>query len=100
MVSLPDIPTDSALARLFYEERSQGEATWFSLPGGATLFEAGEPADHLYFLRAGRLGAFRKEENGEPQFLGVIVLAVGLYMGLELFVRPSEIFQLAPGIAD
>ena len=46
MVSLPDIPSESALARLFYEERGHGEATWFSLPGGATLFEAGEPADH------------------------------------------------------
>ena len=45
MVSLPDIPSESALARLFYEERGHGEATWFALPGGATLFKAGEPAD-------------------------------------------------------
>jgi uncharacterized membrane protein YfcA len=32
--------------------------------------------------------------------LGVIVLGVGVYMGLELFVQPHDIFLLAPGIAD
>ncbi|HQT52985.1 MAG TPA: cyclic nucleotide-binding protein, partial [Phenylobacterium sp.] len=61
MANLPGISTDSALSRLFEDERAQGEATWFSLPGGVTLFDAGEPADHLYFVRAGRLGAFRRE---------------------------------------
>ena len=104
MVSLPDIPSESALARLFYEERGHGEATWFALPGGATLFKAGEPADHLYFLRAGRLGAFRKEENGEPQFLGVIrpgepagemSLITGTpHSGTVVALRDSEIFAL------
>ena len=104
MISLPDIPSDSALARLFYEERNQGDASWFALPGGATLFEVGEPADHLYFLRAGRLGAFRKEEGGEPQFLGVIrpgepagemSLITGLpHSGTVVALRDSEIFAL------
>lgn len=104
MVSLPDIPSDSALARLFYEERGHGEATWFSLPGGATLFQAGEPAEHLYFLRAGRLGAFRKEENGEPQFLGVIrpgepagemsLIAGAPHSGTVVALRDSEVFAL------
>ena len=32
--------------------------------------------------------------------LGLIVLLVGIQMGLELFVRPSDIFLIAPGIAD
>jgi len=63
---------DSALARLFARERRDGVATWFSLPGGATLYAPGETADQLYFLRTGRLGAFRREEGQEPQFLGVI----------------------------
>jgi NTE family protein len=63
---------NTALVRLFGEARRNGEAGWFSLPGGATLFSAGEAADHLYFLQAGRLGAFRREEGQEPQFLGVI----------------------------
>src|SRR5580700_10921409 len=45
---------------------------WFSLPGGAALYEAGEEADQFYLLRAGRLGAFRRTEGHETQFLGVI----------------------------
>jgi len=32
--------------------------------------------------------------------LGLIVLLVGIQMGLELFVRPSDIFLLAPGVSD
>jgi NTE family protein len=63
---------ETALARLFAEERRAGRASWFSLPGGSPLFAAGEAADCLYYLRAGRLGAFRREEGQEPQFLGVI----------------------------
>ena len=64
--------SDTALARLFAEERGGGSARWFALPGGSTLYAAGEPADELYFLHAGRLGAFRREEGQEQQFLGVI----------------------------
>jgi NTE family protein len=69
---LPDIPDESALARLFLQERVQEEATWFSLPGGQTLFAAGDASEQLYFVRAGRLGAFRREQGHETQFLGVI----------------------------
>ena len=43
-------------------------------------------------------GRFRGEELRAA--LGLIVLLVGMQMGLELFVRPSDIFLLAPGIAD
>ncbi len=64
--------SDSALARLFASERRDGTATWFSLPGGATLYAPGEDSDQLYFLRTGRLGAFSREEGQEPQFLGVV----------------------------
>lgn len=104
MANLPDIPTDSALARLFEDERAQGEAAWFSLPGGATLFNAGEPAEHLYFLRAGRLGAFRREEGQESQFLGVIrpgepagemsLISGAPHSGHVVALRDSEIFSL------
>ena len=41
---------------------------------------------------------FRAEEL--RALLGLIVLGVGVYMGLELFVRPHDIFLLAPGISD
>jgi NTE family protein len=69
---LPDIPDESALARLFSQERVQEETMWFSLPGGQTLFSAGDRSEQLYFVRAGRLGAFRREQGHEIQFLGVI----------------------------
>lgn len=32
--------------------------------------------------------------------LGLIVLLVGIQMGLELFVRPSDIFLIAPGVSE
>lgn len=40
-------------------------------------------------------GRFRAEEL--RAVLGLIVLLVGIQMGLELFVRPAEMFELAPG---
>lgn len=43
-------------------------------------------------------GRFRAEEMRAA--LGLIVLLVGIQMGLELFVRPSDIFLLAPGVGD
>src|SRR6185437_1043965 len=72
VATLTDSLPDSALTRLFAREVADGRATWFSLPGGASLYEAGEEADYFYLLRAGRLGAFRREEGHETQFLGVI----------------------------
>ncbi|HZZ88179.1 MAG TPA: patatin-like phospholipase family protein [Caulobacteraceae bacterium] len=51
---------------------SDGRAVWFSLPGGAALYRAGEDAEQFYLLRTGRLGAFRRAEGHETQFLGVI----------------------------
>jgi NTE family protein len=50
----------------------QEDASWFSLPGGVTLFAAGDVSEQLYYVRAGRLGAFRRDPGGEVQFLGVI----------------------------
>ncbi|MDG2522269.1 patatin-like phospholipase family protein [Caulobacter segnis] len=69
---MPESLTKTALGRLFAQEQSRGGASWFSLPGGTPLYDPGGPAEELYFLRAGRLGAFRQEEGQEPQFLGVI----------------------------
>ncbi len=104
MAALPDIPDDSALARLFGKERVQGDAVWFSLPGGQTLYAAGDPSDQLYFLRAGRLGVFRREQGNEPQFLGVIrpgepagemaLVAGSPHSADVVALRDSEIFAL------
>ena len=62
---------EDTLARIF-EKSAASEASWFLLPGGGRLFSAGEEAETLYLLRAGRLGVFRKEEGSETQFLGVV----------------------------
>ncbi len=43
-------------------------------------------------------GKFRAEEL--RAVLGLIVLLVGIQMGLDLFVRPSDLFLIAPGISD
>ena len=43
-------------------------------------------------------GRFRAEEL--RLVLALIVLLVGIYMGLELFVRPSDLFSFAPGVAQ
>lgn len=71
-MQLPDSVADSALARLFAGDALALDISWFSLPGGQTLCEAGDKADQLFFLRTGRLGAIRREEGQEQQFLGVI----------------------------
>ena len=43
-------------------------------------------------------GRFRAEELRAA--LGLIVLLVGIQMGLELFVRPADIFMIAPGVPE
>ncbi|WP_305119194.1 patatin-like phospholipase family protein [Tahibacter harae] len=45
---------------------------WFVLPGGTTLFEAGDASDSLYLLRSGSLGAFRRRDDGSEQRIGLI----------------------------
>ena len=104
MGRLPDIPSESALSRLFEQEQVEGDAAWFSLPGGGILLEPGEAADHLYFLRAGRLGVFRRDEGQEAEFLGVIrpgepagemaLLAGQPHSARVVALRDSEIFAL------
>ncbi len=71
-MDLPEHVEDTALARLFLGPRRSADVAWFSLPGGRVLFHAGEEADRLYFLLAGRLGVVKREEGQERQFLGVI----------------------------
>jgi len=48
---------------------------WFCLPGGRSLFKAGEPADAMYLLKSGSLGIFASDDEaspGEPlQLVGV-----------------------------
>lgn len=48
------------------------ELEWFALPGGATLFEYGEPSDALCVLKSGSLGAFKPTQDGGFQLDGVV----------------------------
>jgi len=101
---LPEIPADSALARLFRQPKMQEEIAWFSLPGGQPLYGPGDPADQLYLLRTGRLGVFRREPGREPEFLGVIrpgepvgemsLLAQAPHSADVVALRDSELFAL------
>jgi len=101
---LPDIPSDSALARLFRQPRARDATIWFSVPGGSKLFGQGDPSDQLYVVRTGRLGAFRREEGQETQFLGIIrpgepagemALIAGIPHSADVYaLRDSEIFAV------
>jgi len=57
---------DATLAEL------AGELEWFALPGGAPLFALGDPADALYVLKSGSLGAFKPDAKGELRLDGVV----------------------------
>jgi NTE family protein len=101
---LPDIPVDSALARLFRQPRARDATIWFSVPGGSKLFGQGDPSDQLYVVRTGRLGAFRREEGQETNFLGIIrpgepagemALIAGIPHSADVYaLRDSEIFAV------
>ncbi len=104
MASLTESLPNTALIRLFEQKIRSGEAVWFSVPGGMPLFMAGEPADQLYLLRTGRLGAIRREEGHEAQFLGVIrpgepagemaLIAGAAHSADVIALRDSEILAL------
>ena len=48
-------------------KRVEHELTLLVLPGGASLFRAGEPADAVYVVASGCLGVFRHEEESEAR---------------------------------
>jgi NTE family protein len=49
------------------------EIEWFSVPGGASLFEAGDPPDALYFVISGCLGAFQRTPDGHTRLVGRVM---------------------------
>jgi NTE family protein len=48
-------------------------AEWLSLPGGSTLFAAGEPSDALYVVLSGCLGVFSPDNRDRRRFMGRVV---------------------------
>lgn len=49
------------------------EIEWFSLPGGACLFEAGEEPDALFIVISGSLGAFSRTPDGHTRMVGRVM---------------------------
>ncbi len=99
--SRPD--TLEAALRHVFEGRMAERASWFALTGGEPLFSAGDAADTLYLLRAGRLGVFRPEPD-QNQFMGVVrpgepvgemaMLAGGAHTATVVALRDSEILAM------
>lgn len=54
---------------------------WFCLPGGWSLFEEGDAADALYFLRSGLLGMFRQSEDLEKRPVMTATIKAGEPVG-------------------
>lgn len=48
------------------------KAEWIKLPGGKVLFQPGDLADSIYFVKSGVLGAFHRASDGELELLGYI----------------------------
>lgn len=90
---------DAVLAEL------EDELHWFALPGGASLFEQGDPSDALYVLKSGSVGAFRTDANGAPQLVGTVAAGetvgeVGLIIDMPRSasvraLRDSELYRLS-----
>jgi NTE family protein len=48
------------------------EIEWFSLPGGTTLFDSGDPPDALYIVVSGHLGAYALTPEGYRRAVGSV----------------------------
>lgn len=59
-----DLPTLAAIA---------GEIQWFSVPGGVTLFEAGDTPDSLFMVISGCLGAFSRTPDGHTRLVNRVM---------------------------
>jgi NTE family protein len=64
-----ELPLFKGLDYEFLREIAQ-DSQWLSLPGGATLFSAGDPADALYVVLSGCLGVFSPAERRNRGFVG------------------------------
>jgi NTE family protein len=85
------------------------EVDWLSLPGGAVLFEAGEPSDSLYVVLSGCLGVWRGSAT-DRRLLGRVVAGdtvgeMGLISGRArsatvVALRDSELARLSRASFD
>ena len=66
-----DLPLFKSLDYSFLRQVAQA-AEWLSLPGGSTLFAAGDPSDALYVVLSGCLGVFSPTERRHGGLVGRI----------------------------
>src|SRR5580692_9132759 len=64
-----ELPLFKGLDYAFLREIAQ-DSQWLSLPGGETLFAAGDPSDALYVVLSGCLGVFVPGERRNRGFIG------------------------------
>lgn len=94
---------EATLAKVFEGTRNTS-ASWFALTRGERLYGPGDPADTLFLLRKGRLGVFRNDSSGQPQFIGVVkpgdpvgemaMLAGQAHLSQVVALRDSELIAL------
>src|SRR5882672_11978332 len=68
-VVLSALPLFAGLEPVILKQIAEA-AEWLSLPGGATLFAAGETSDALYVVLSGCLGAFSPDNRDRRRFMG------------------------------
>src|SRR3984957_18017556 len=71
-VVLSGLPLFAGLEALVLKQIAES-AEWLSLPGGSTLFAAGEPSDALYVVLSGRLGVFSPDSRDRRRFMGRVL---------------------------
>jgi NTE family protein len=86
------------------------EVEWMSLPGGATLFDAGEAPDAMYVVLSGCLGVYSTAPNDRRRFMSRIVAGdtageMGLISGRPrtgtvIALRDSELARLSRDAFD
>lgn len=80
------------------------DSVWVGLPGGQMLFDEGDPADMLWFVRSGALGAFRRKPDASYELIGHIragepvgemaMIAGEAHSSAVFAMRDSELFGL------
>ena len=103
-VILAGLPMFNALSAVTINAIA-AECEWLSLPGGATLFDAGEASDAMYVLLSGCLGSFAAHSAERRRFLGRVVAGetvgeMGLISGRPrsagvVALRDSEMVRLS-----
>jgi len=71
-VVLSGLPLFAGLEPLVLRQIAES-AEWLSLPGGATLFAAGEASDAMYVVLSGCLGVFSPDNSDRRRFMGRVL---------------------------